>query len=210
MAVDCIKRTNIPRSAIFTDSYSTIQALSNIRNRHPYIRNLIHEIHNLKIRNILIEICWVPSHVGILGNIIADQKAVEASRKPVEHIPIFFGDLSGEILNRFRSKAETLWRNSNEKLTLVKKNTEPWPTPKTITRKQEVIVNRLRLGHCYFSHSYLLNTHTHGQPPECPLCNDAILSVKHLFLECTQITEIRQSLYGGPAQPTPTLEKLLG
>ena len=87
MAVDFAARTyygtnnnaNPPGTVIFTDSRSVIQALEH-GNEHPTIRYIAFKLHQLSGRATL-ELCWVPSHVGIMGNDMADEKAKDASKK---------------------------------------------------------------------------------------------------------------------------------
>jgi len=48
------------------------------------------------------------------------------------------------------------------------------------SRKTEIIIKRLRIGHTHLTHGHLMK----NQPPtECNLCG-VILPVKHLMAEC--------------------------
>ena len=44
----------------------------------------------------------------------------------------------------------------------------------------EIVYNRLRIGHTRLTHSYLID---HTDPPECTNCRQQ-LSVKHILTEC--------------------------
>ena len=46
--------------------------------------------------------------------------------------------------------------------------------------KKQSILNRLRLGHYFFSHQHLLKKQT---PPYCVSCNKQI-NISHILLEC--------------------------
>ena len=53
------------------------------------------------------------------------------------------------------------------------------------------IIRRLRIGHTYFTHSYLLR----GEPiPECIPCA-ATLTVKHILIECMDLSDTRNNFY---------------
>ena len=211
LAIDYIKRVDRGKFVIFTDSLSALRALSNIRNNHPYVRRLIHEIDHLNRQDALeIELCWVPSHVGILGNEAADTKAAEASMKRPEFIPIFYKDVYCSIKEKFKVKSNAAWQSSSQKLYEVKSTNKPWKTPPNTNRQHEVIVNRLRLGHTYLTHSYLMDASSHGQPPVCHFCNDALLSVKHLFLVCPQLAGCRCATIGGSNIVNFSLADVLG
>lgn len=60
-----------------------------------------------------------------------------------------------------------------------------------ITKKDEIMVNRLKSGHSYITHSYLM---AGENAPECDKCNSE-LSIDHLF-NCTDRSrrEIRRKL----------------
>jgi len=55
--------------------------------------------------------------------------------------------------------------------------------PAYLTRKDAVIVNRLRIGHSRLTHSYLL---LGEDQPTCESCGSP-LTIKHLLLECTNL-----------------------
>ena len=59
---------------IFTDSLSSIQAIQNGYTSNSVCRRLQHEMHDVLLTNI-VELCWIPSHVGVLGNEEADLTA---------------------------------------------------------------------------------------------------------------------------------------
>ena len=61
---------------VMSDSWSVLKALSDIRNKQPVIRKLLHDIGAMGEMNKEIEMRWIPSHIGIRGNEEADQKAV--------------------------------------------------------------------------------------------------------------------------------------
>ena len=58
-------------------------------------------------------------------------------------------------------------------------------------RKTDTVIRRLRIGHTYLTHSYLLK----GEPmPECIPCA-ATLTVKHILIDCIDFSEIRNEFY---------------
>ena len=63
---------------IFSDSQSIIRGL-HVRCYNSTIRQLIHRIHDLQITGKTIRLCWVPLHLGIGGNELADTAAKAAS-----------------------------------------------------------------------------------------------------------------------------------
>ena len=61
-------------------------------------------------------------------------------------------------------------------------------------RKDEVIINRLRIGHTRLTHSFRMENGPH--PPLCDQCEgDRQLTVKHILIECNFLKIIRQRHY---------------
>ena len=78
LALGVIRDHQEHRFVIFTDSLSSIQAIQNGYTSNFICRRLQHEMHDVLLTN-TIELCWIPSHVGILGNEEADLTAKQAS-----------------------------------------------------------------------------------------------------------------------------------
>ena len=61
-------------------------------------------------------------------------------------------------------------------------------------RKDEVIINRLRIGHTRLTHSFRMENRPH--PPWCDQCEgDHELTVKHILIECNFLKIIRRRHY---------------
>ena len=52
-------------------------------------------------------------------------------------------------------------------------------------KKKDSVLNRLHIGHSYFTHSFLLKKE---EPPVCVACNTTI-TVKHILIECADVVE---------------------
>ena len=64
--------------------------------------------------------------------------------------------------------------------------------PTTCSRCESNIIVRLRIGHCKFSHKYLLDKTT---PPKCPSCNSDH-NVIHILNECPAYHSSRVNIFG--------------
>ena len=61
-------------------------------------------------------------------------------------------------------------------------------------RKDDVIINRLRIGHTRLMHSFRMENRPH--PPLCDQCEgDHELTVKHILIECNFLKIIRRRHY---------------
>ena len=67
----------------------------------------------------------------------------------------------------------------------IKPEATPWKRIKTKNRR-EVVINRLRAGHCLLSHGYLMDDSVPDIPPICEGCDNSVLTVKHIMVECPQ------------------------
>ena len=69
-----------------------------------------------------------------------------------------------------------------------------WQSGFRNSRKEEVVLSRLRIGHTYFTHSYILRQE---DPPECTACQE-IYSVRHVLIDCIDLGLIRPRFYNVP------------
>ena len=69
-----------------------------------------------------------------------------------------------------------------------------WPSGFRNSRKEEVVLSWLRIGHTYFSHSHILRKE---DPPECTACQE-IYSVRHVLIDCIDLGIIRPRFYSVP------------
>ena len=210
MAVNSVERSRAPQTVIFSDSRSVVDSL-HPRNNHPTSRYINHKLHSLQNRNINVEICWVPSHIGIDGNERADQKAKEASRRNPELIPIHHKDYFPIIRSKIDSWRNQQWRNNNQiMIRQIKQDLTPWPLCIGLKRREEVILNRLRSGYTNLTHGYLMEDNG-LQPrvrPICPFCDNEAISINHIFTQCPELENARRTAFA--PLTTWNLENILG
>ena len=63
-----------------------------------------------------------------------------------------------------------------------------------MTRKMEVILTRLRIGHTRLTHGYLMKS-PKDETPKCEHCK-VNLSVKHIFEDCAKFSNKRTAIFG--------------
>ena len=51
----------------------------------------------------------------------------------------------------------------------------------------------MRLGHTLLTHGYLMDNDVPDVAPHCELCNNALLSVEHIIVECQQLVDAMQT-----------------
>merc|ERR1711875_35944 len=131
-------------------------------------------------------------NIRIHGNELADTTAKIAHNNPIDNSFKFpHTDLKQYINIYTRNKWQSIWNNSpNNKLHAIKKQIGENPYNK-LTRKEEVILTRLRIGHSNITHSHLLKGE---EPPYCIPCQEPY-TIKHILSNCFDLKQIRQKHY---------------
>jgi ribonuclease HI len=187
---------------IFVDSKSVVQALRAYNSRHPIVWEILTGLVRLAGAGRAVSVCWVPGHVGVRGNERADEAAVNAASSDQaihseqvpcrEHYPI--------IKASIRHIWQEQWLNVREnKLRTIKDCVRAWSSSYQISRKMEVALCRLRIGHTRLTHSYLIERRP------MPYCNDCLvpLTVLHVMAECPSHSDTRQNHYPNTTALSP-------
>ena len=98
------------------------------------------------------------------------------------------------------------WGQCDSKLLEVMPHTRRWKGEKKWSRAEQRRINRLGVGHCNFSHGYLMEGIERG-PPGCPACGEVVLTVKHIMTECPVIDRERRHYFG---KVRSSMQELLG
>ena len=179
---------------IFSDSLSVLLSLHNKKMDNSLILQLLQKLHYLSCAHKTILFCWIPSHIGIRGNEAADMAAKESLDQDITISQVPYTDLKSHINFFISRKWQERWsfcRDNN--LFQIKPTLGEW-SPGCRSRKEEVVLSRLRIGHTYFTHSYILRRE---DPPECTGCQE-IYSVRHVLIDCIDIGLIRPRFHSVP------------
>jgi len=159
LALEIVETARDRNFWIFSDSLSCLQAIKFRQLQNPFILNILQKCHILTVtHDKIVQFCWIPSHVGISGNEKVDLAAKDAIQLPIS--------------NNIKLPKPTLWKTKLHNIT---------------TRRDEVVLHRIRIGHTYLTHSYLLKQEN---SPDCSTCK-CLLTVQHILLECPNYNLIR-------------------
>ena len=192
MALGFITQSPLVFFIIFSDSLSSLLALMGDRCGHPYVLQILEKCSDLAFEGKRIVFAWIPSHVGISGNEKADKAAKEALGLPIADLKIPYTDFKQCIHKHLKVTWQVEWNRAVlNKLFCIKPHLGLWPFSSRKSRREEVVLARLRIGHSYLTHSFLLK----DEPlPECIPC-DCPLTVKHILIDCIDFALVRQKYF---------------
>ena len=192
---------------ILTDSISSLLALRSFNSCDPIVQDVLTRLTSLDRAGKSIQFLWIPSHVGIVGNEKADAAARRAASAPsTRHLPLPARDFNPVVSTFVCSEWQREWdAQRRNKLRELKPALKPWSSSLRTNRQEEVVLCRLRIGHTYATHSYLLRGE---EKPMCPRCL-VPLTVCHILLACPNFSSNRARHLGRIA-PHVTIRHLLG
>ena len=130
--------------------------------------------------------------MGIRGNEIADAVAKEATSKGLITSVLPFSDLKPKIHSYTHASWQKDWDEQvDNKLFEIRPSLSEKLPSLGGTRKEEVVLTRLKIGHTFLTHSYLLKGE---RAPQCTPCHEP-LTVKHILLSCNAFSETRWKYY---------------
>ena len=167
--------------------------------------HMVQEVHKWLVllhsrRRIQVHFCWVPAHVGVIGNERADQAAKEAMRMLYPSlISIPYRDFRSAIHFYIKDKWQASWSSltDNLKLKSIHPSIEKWQSLGITGRRTSILLTRMRIGHTHATHSYLMKS---GDERQAPLCNSCRvgLTIEHILTACPAFDSERRaaSLHG--------------
>ncbi|GBN01367.1 hypothetical protein AVEN_122087-1 [Araneus ventricosus] len=163
---------------------SLLESLRSSSTRNPLIKEVKDFYRHLLSKGARILFSWVPSHVGITGNELADKSAKSATEFLTR--PIVYADVRSAVNQWCHCQWQEKWNmETNNKLHVIKPVLSYWVTK--LNRRCDVVLTRLRIGHTRLIHKYLLFAES---PPTCSHCGD-ILTVKHILTDCVAVDRRR-------------------
>ena len=181
---------------VFSDSMSVLQAIESQESKNPLVNRVLQIYQEILSNGKFITFCWIPSHRDSTGNVHADRAAKDASSKaqptrfelPCTHVFIKIQPFVSFLCQKRWDK------EVGNKLHAIRPEIDDKYYSGCTNRKDEVIINRLRIGHTRLTSSFRIENRPH--PPLCDRCEgDHELTVKHIFIECNFLKIIRRRHY---------------
>jgi ribonuclease HI len=199
--LESIEANNV---VILTDSKSALQHIARCTSTYrgtPTAYVIVDLMRKLKSKNKNVMLQWIPSHIGIEGNEVADRLAKEAASEGVAlHAVPFYTETLVQV-RRFcvgiwkeffdkRSQEKGIWYRTIQPEPLQ----SPWITQCSLTRQDLVIAMRLRSGHIPTNKF----KHIVGKAvsPNCTDCG-VVEDVYHILMECVRGEPLRAAFNTG-------------
>lgn len=192
LATDIIKSSAGSNFVIFSDSLSCLQAIQNRLWDNPIILNILNSLHTLITAGTSIIFVWLPSHVGIKGNSRADTAAKAALSLQISKREVPHTDFKPLINSYLRTKWQHSWDlEVLNKLHAIKSHLGNTTFGSHLSRRDERVLHRLRIGHTHLTHAHLLKSE---DQPECVTCQSP-LTVEHILLRCVDFNHLRPNYF---------------
>ena len=198
-------KINASKFVIYTDSKSAIDAICKYNPFQPLVQKAQEWLYLIYARHKSVRFCWVPSHVGIRGNEVADAEAKSACALPRVDLPeLLHSDMYHSIKSFIRQKWQTRWSSpellNNRKYKAIRPNISFWPSCYQKSRRDEIVLSRLRIGHSHLTHKFLLEG---SDAPVCDHCRIP-LSVDHILVHCRHYNAARRK-HGLAGKPVTSI-----
>ena len=176
-----------PQHIVFlSDASSVVDALK--RNRHKELNNLSKAIMNL-CESHKVAIQWIPSHCGLYGNEKADTLAKEASSSQQTDEATSYEEEKTLIKRKIQEDWTKMHPNNNKKDAYYQ-----------LTRREQVIITRLRTGHNRLR-CHLYNKFRVGETDQCP-CGENVQDTEHVLQTCSLYNNQRLKIWPTSVEAT--------
>ena len=155
---------------VYSDSMSCVQAIEGEDTENPFICHIMNLLWSLSHRGTRVHFCWVPKHCGIVGNERVDQLAKEALDQDIDPlVSVHYTDMKPLVNSYIEKLVQTKWDIAVHGRDFYLGTPTPGPQKKFqhLTRAEEVVITRLRIGHTKAIKSHILSR---GPPTDCHHC----------------------------------------
>ena len=185
----------------YSGSMSCLQAIEDEDTENPFICHIMNLLWLLSDKGTRVRFCWIRSHFGFDGNERVDQLSKETLGKDIDPLAsVHYTDLKPLVNSHIQQLVQTEWDVAvhGRDLYLLKPTLAPPKKFQHLTRAEELVITRLRIGHTKATKA----TKSRGPPNACHHCGQT-LSIdqccRNVVTNTTQLTHwilsLRQFLW---------------
>ena len=150
---------SLKKFVIFSDSLSSLLlTVDGFNIDNDLMKKFIKEYSVQTKQGKTIALYWIPSHVGIPGNEKADSAAKDGLSLSITALKSTASELLPRVTKLISEKWQKSWNNcTGNELQSINPTIGVYQHIRSLSRRDAVIIHRLRIGHTRLTHSYLLS-----------------------------------------------------
>lgn len=201
------------RCVIFSDSFSCIQTIDSGGEMDAVSQEIRYCIYQLWCQGIPVDLCWIPSHVGIHGNEMVDSLAKEALKfESVNYANLkTIPEINKLLDNKLLEEWQNMWNCSKKgrfyhKLQPIVSHSVKYSD---INKRKQTSITRLRFGKCKLADvNFMLGKLNNNLCDVCQVKED----VEHYINKCNKYNDYQVELNDKllMCDVVPSVEVLLG
>ena len=98
---------------IYSDFLSVLRSLKNLDHRNPLFQQILRKYNNLSAFKEVV-FCWLPNHINICGNELADLEVKSALSLSITNLKILHSDFKSNIPQYVMNKCLSVWEKQTE------------------------------------------------------------------------------------------------
>ena len=179
---------------VYSDPMSCLQVIEGEDTENPFICHIMNLLWFLSDKGTHVCFCWIPSHCGMEGNDRVDQLAKETLDHNIDPLANVHHVYLNPLVNSYiQQLGQSKWDVAvhGRDIYLLKPTLGLPKKFQHLTRAEEVVITRLRIGHTKATKAHILSR---GHPTTCHHY-DQTLTIDHMLLECAVLRESRDEYY---------------
>ena len=180
---------------IFSDSMSVLQAIESQESKNPLVNRVLQTWQEILSNGKFIFVGFRATEISQEMNMLIVLQRMLYQKYNLTHFELPCTDVFINIQHFVSSLWQKRWdKEVGNKLHAIMSQIDDKYYSGCTNRKDEVIINRLRIGHMRLTHSFRMENRPH--PPLCDQCKgDHELTVKHILIERNFLKIIRRRHY---------------
>lgn len=196
LALQWVEENRPERAVIASDCSSALLSIKSWQSnsRQDVVSNIAQLSNVLLKAGVMISFVWVPAHIGVAGNELADSCAKKAASNTNVEMEVDYSksEIKSIIKQKIRGRWQSLWDSAEtgRHLHAIQSKIDKCRASNR-SKGEEDIISRMRFGHTRLNSTLaIMKKHADGR---CEFC-DSPESVEHVICHCPRYQEERETL----------------